>query len=191
MHAARRRSRSSARHSRLTCSSGRNSGPRSCTHLRGVRTDGGDHQCAEPHAERSLQGAPVDRAWRLVGREFLDTAPRLLTFKKGRHLSLYGTANTQIAPPSGTSGYAPRVSVFSRLCMPRESMPQPDCTAMYCLPSMVYDAGGPMMPELVGNSHTRAPVAASNACSLRSLVPPLNTRPPPVASMDPQFADVG
>lgn len=34
MHAGARRSRSSARHSRLTCSSGRNSGPRSCTHPR-------------------------------------------------------------------------------------------------------------------------------------------------------------
>jgi hypothetical protein len=34
---------------------------------------------------------------------------------------------------------------------------------------------------------TGAPVAASNAWIFRSLVPPLNTNPPAVASTDPQF----
>ena len=51
--------------------------------------------------------------------------------------------------------------------------------------------GGARMPELVGNSHKSLPVAASNAWIFRSLVPPLNTKPPLVASMAPQFSDVG
>ena len=38
----------------------------------------GGHERAEPRAERPLQGAPVDRARRLVGREFLDPASRVL-----------------------------------------------------------------------------------------------------------------
>src|SRR5882762_7129393 len=40
----------------------------------------------------------------------------------------YLTANTQMAPPSGTSGIGR--SRLKRDCMPRASMPQPDCTAM-------------------------------------------------------------
>jgi hypothetical protein len=51
----------------------------------------------------------------------------------------YFTANTQTAPPSGTSGYSPGESRFSRVCMPRESTPQPDCTAMYCVPSTMKE----------------------------------------------------
>src|SRR4029077_2434595 len=102
-----------------------------------------------------------------------------------RHL----TANTQIAPPSGTSGYWPGNMPFSCACMPAESTPHPDCTAMYCLPSTANDVGWPMTPELVGNSHSSLPVAASNAWNLRSLVPPVNTRPPPVASIGPQFGE--
>ena len=51
------------------------------------------------------------------------------------------------------------------------------------------DDGWPMMPELVGNSHNTAPLDASNARNIRSLVPPLKTSPPPVASIGPQFAD--
>src|SRR6266508_2413435 len=47
-----------------------------------------------------------------------------------------------------------------------------------------------MMPELVGNSQTTAPLDASNARNLRSLVPPLKTTPPPVASIGPQLVDV-
>src|SRR5687768_13267217 len=55
---------------------------------------------------------------------------------------------------------------------------------------MLNDAGCPITPELVTNSHVIVPVAASNARNLRSFVPPLNTRPPPVASIGPQLADV-
>jgi hypothetical protein len=51
------------------------------------------------------------------------------------------------------------------------------------------DEGCPITPELVGNSHTTLPLVASKARNIRSLVPPLNTRPPPVASVGPQFAD--
>src|ERR1700704_7042370 len=47
--------------------------------------------------------------------------------------------------------------------------------------------GWPMMPELVGNCHSTAPVDASNARNKRSWVPPLKTSPPPVASIGPQF----
>src|ERR1700682_1392371 len=75
--------------------------------------------------------------------------------------------------------------------MPWESTPQPDCTATYCVPSIMNDVGWPMMPGLVGNSHASLPVEASNAWNLRSLVPPVNTNPPPVASIGPQLGDVG
>src|SRR5437763_79204 len=71
----------------------------------------------------------------------------------------------------------------------RESMPKPDCTATYCVPSTMKDDGEAMMPELVGNSHNTSPVFALNARNLRSLVPPLNTNPPAVVIVGPQFAD--
>ena len=45
------------------------------------------------------------------------------------------------------------------------------------------------MPELVGNSHSTSPLDASNARNIRSFVPPLNTSPPPVVKMGPQFGD--
>src|SRR5688572_6048131 len=80
---------------------------------------------------------------------------------------------------------------MKRFCIARASMPHPDCTAMYCLPPTLNDVGCPMIPELVVHSHNTLPLAASNARNLRSLVPPLNTRPPPVASIGPQLADEG
>ena len=80
----------------------------------------------------------------------------------------YLTANTQTAPPSGTSGNLPGDIRFKRDCIVRESIPQPDCTATYCLPSTMNDDGWPMMPELVGNSHSSAPLDASNARNRRS-----------------------
>ena len=43
------------------------------------------------------------------------------------------------------------------------------------------------MPEPVCASQSSFPDAASKAWILRSLVPPVNTRPPPVASIEPQF----
>ena len=76
-----------------------------------------------------------------------------------------------------------------RACIVLESIPQPDCTAMYCLPSTLNEDGWPMIPELVGNSHNNFPLAASNAWNMRSLVPPLNTSPPAVATMGPQFCE--
>ena len=45
------------------------------------------------------------------------------------------TAKTQIAPPCGTSGYWPGKIRFMRACIFAGSTPQPDWTAMYCLPS--------------------------------------------------------
>ena len=56
--------------------------------------------------------------------------------------------------------------------MARASTPQPDATAMYCRPSTRNDDGCPVMPELVGNSQSSLPVAASKAWNIRSLVPP-------------------
>src|SRR5207244_2993714 len=73
------------------------------------------------------------------------------------------------------------------LCIRWPSTPQPDCTAMYCTPSTANELGTPVIPELVLNFHSSAPVLASNAQKLRSLVPPRNTRPPPVVRIGPQF----
>src|SRR6266852_4686054 len=67
------------------------------------------------------------------------------------------------------------------------STPQPDCTAMYCLPSRAKALGTPVTPELVVNSHNTAPVWASKARNFRSFVPPEKTRPPPVVNTGPQF----
>src|SRR2546422_9005581 len=97
------------------------------------------------------------------------------------------TANTQMAPPCGTSGNSPGRPLLRTPCIPLASTPQPDCTAMYCFPSTMNDDGWPVMPELVGNSHSSLPFFASNAWNMRSLVPPLKTSPPPVASIGPQF----
>src|ERR1700730_10479432 len=108
----------------------------------------------------------------------------------GRLNGAHSTPNTQIAPPSGTSGKFPGDAALRTLCMTRASTPQPACTAMYCLPPTVNDDGGPVMPELVGNSHSSLPLDASNAWNLRSLVPPVKTSPPPVASIGPQFEDM-
>src|SRR5438132_1018553 len=58
---------------------------------------------------------------------------------------------------------------------------------MYCTPSTANELGTPVTPELVLNCQSCAPVLASNAQKLRSLVPPRNTRPPPVVRIGPQF----
>ena len=50
--------------------------------------------------------------------------------------------------------------------------------------------GWPMTPDDVGNSHSSLPVAASKAWKRRSLVPPVKTSPPAVASIGPQFGDI-
>src|SRR4051812_29023738 len=75
-------------------------------------------------------------------------------------------------------------------CIDRASIPKPDTTATYCVPSTVKEEGDAMMPELVGNSHSSVPSFASNARNFRSFVPPLNTSPPLVVIVGPQFADV-
>src|SRR6185436_623221 len=99
----------------------------------------------------------------------------------------YGNANTQIPPPLGGSGYLPGNNRFKPPFMPATSPAHPVSTATYCLPSTVKVLGGATIPELVSASHSNFPVAASNAWSLRSLVPPVKTRPPAVASIEPQF----
>src|SRR6476659_10333423 len=80
----------------------------------------------------------------------------------------YSNANTHTDPPSGTSGNSPGIKRLSVASMPRESPPQPEWTAMYCLPSIMNDVGGARMPEDVGNSQRSFPVVASNAWILRS-----------------------
>src|SRR5205814_4033473 len=105
--------------------------------------------------------------------------------------NFYSTEKTPTAPPSGPSGYSPGNSRLSVASSPRESPPHPESTAMYCLPSMENEVGGARIPEFVGNSQSSFPVDASNAWILRSLVPPLNTTPPPVTSIDPQFGLFG
>src|SRR5215831_7642725 len=62
---------------------------------------------------------------------------------------------------------------------------------MYCLPSTENDVGWLVIPEFVGNCHSSLPVLASKAWKYRSFVPPLNTSPPAVASIGPQFIEVG
>src|SRR5215510_11141803 len=101
----------------------------------------------------------------------------------------YFTANTQIEPPCGTSGYWPGKSRFIRACIFAGSTPQPDCTATYCLPSTWNDTGTAATPEMVGYSHRIFPLFASNARKRRSLVPPANSTSPPVASTGPQLND--
>src|SRR6185295_9434500 len=95
-------------------------------------------------------------------RDARESLPRLRSLTV-RASPTYLIENTQTAPPSGTSGKLPGEILFKLPCIARASMPQPDCTAMYCLPSTVKDVGCPMIPELVGNSHNTAPVVASNA----------------------------
>src|SRR5207249_7321245 len=78
---------------------------------------------------------------------------------------------------------------FMRDCIFAGSTPQPDWTAMYCLPSTWNDTGTAATPDPVGNSQRILPVLASNARNMRSLVPPANNTPPPVASTGPQLND--
>src|SRR5215471_9143103 len=103
----------------------------------------------------------------------------------------YFTANTQTAPPCGTSGNSPGRPRFMTPCIPTGSTPQPDCTAMYCFPSTENEVGWLVIPEFVGNCQRSFPFFASKAWKYRSFVPPLNTRPPAVASIGPQFIELG
>src|SRR6056300_1268424 len=74
-----------------------------------------------------------------------------------------------------------------KFCSLWASTPQPDCTAIYCLSSTEKVTGTPMTHELVGYSHRISPFLESKALNLRSFVPPMNTRSPAVARIDPQL----
>src|SRR5437763_16816455 len=76
-----------------------------------------------------------------------------------------------------------------RACILAGSTPQPDWTAMYCLPSTWNETGTAAIPDDVGNSQRIFPDLASKARNMRSLVPPANSSPPPVASAAPQLND--
>src|SRR5438552_17787159 len=52
---------------------------------------------------------------------------------------IHSKAKTYTAPPSGTSGNSPGKSRLRFACIPRESPPQPEWTAMYCFPSSMND----------------------------------------------------
>src|SRR5262245_60218554 len=110
----------------------------------------------------------------------------------GRRITRLGylTANTHTAPPCGTSGNSPGRPRLRTPCTPAGSTPHPDCTAMYCFPSIAKDVGWLVIPELVGNCQSSFPDFASNAWKYLSLVPPLKTRPPAVASIGPQFIEL-
>src|SRR6185312_10743672 len=71
------------------------------------------------------------------------------------------TANTHTTPPCGTCTLV-FIEVFRRPTIFCASTPQPDCTAMYCTPSIMYELGTPVTPELVLNSHNSFPVFASS-----------------------------
>src|SRR5277367_5682013 len=100
----------------------------------------------------------------------------------------YSSANTQTEPPPGTEG-TPLTRRWIVPFIPFASPPQPESTTRYCLPSTRYVVTGASMPLLVGNSQSTLPSFASNARTLRSLVPPLITSPPAVASIPPQLGD--
>src|SRR5262245_66468652 len=73
----------------------------------------------------------------------------------------YFTANTQIEPPCGTSGYLPGKIRFMRDCIFAGSTPQPDCTAMYCLPSTWKETGTAATPDPARTSQRITPAEAS------------------------------
>src|SRR5215467_8746088 len=103
---------------------------------------------------------------------------------------VYWIANTYTAPPVGTGGCSPGTKLLTAAVAPCTSPPHPDSTARYCLPSIRNVVGGARTPELRGSdSHNNFPVPASKAWIFRSDVPPLITRPPAVASIEPQFGD--
>src|SRR5882762_8536204 len=144
-------------------------------------TTGANSKFAASSAYRSLAGPRPGFARSEVGTSRCLWSPA----STNRHF----TANTQTAPPCGTSGYWPGKIRFMRVCIFAGSTPQPDCTAIYCLPSTWNDTGTAATPEAVGNSHSTLPVLASNARNMRSLVPPANSNPPPVARTGPQLND--
>src|SRR5262245_44610085 len=87
--------------------------------------------------------------------------------------------NTHMTPPCGTSVFVPR-NVSSRDCIRWASTPHPDCTAMYCTPSTMYELGTPVTPEFVLNSQSTAPVVALNARKFLSFA--VARHPPPSSS---------
>src|SRR5260221_3296526 len=103
---------------------------------------------------------------------------------------LYSSAKTQTEPPCGTSGYSCGLTRLMRACIRAASTPHPDCTAMYCLPSIWNDTGTPLTPEPVRNSHRVLPLAASKARKKRSLVPPANNTSPAVARTGPHSCEL-
>src|SRR5262245_43737744 len=82
--------------------------------------------------------------------------------------SLYFTEYNQIAPPRGAFEYFPGKNRFMQDSTFAGSTPQPDWTAIYCLPSTSNNTGTAATPDPVGNSHRILPVLASKARNMRS-----------------------
>jgi len=99
------------------------------------------------------------------------------------------TANTQTAPPCGTSGYWPGKIRSCAVCIFAGSTPQPDCTAIYCCAVDLERYWHRGNARAVGNSHSTLPVLASNARNMQVVVPPANSKPPPVAEDRTQLND--
>ncbi len=87
--------------------------------LRMPRNDGDGERTGK---RRSPQPPPPDRI-----------APCPITLRIARYFLL--SANTQITPPCGTLFSKPATLPASASWMRCASTPQPDCTAMYCVPS--------------------------------------------------------
>ena len=86
-------------------------------------------QCSRVRAVPEMCFPRFSQRWEIVGiskrfGEFL----REVAAKRRRQSP---SANTHTAPPSGTSGNSPGRMALSRPCIPRASMPHPDCTATY------------------------------------------------------------
>src|SRR5262249_54982153 len=88
--------------------------------------------------------------------------------RSARERSNYGSANTKMLLPRLKSSWL----------LPAAA------TAMYCLPSTMYDVGGEFTPAPHWNDHSFLPLAASYALKF-PLPSPVNTRLPAVASAPP------
>src|SRR5690242_17460150 len=153
-------------------------------------------QMAQEHAHRPCVRnvrRPVQTVCREQTDQVIGSVELFVNFRQKRRAERpvvhYSSANTHTDPPSGIGGTSPGNKRASVLTSPPASWPQPASTTMYCFPFTEKEVGGASAPELSGNSHSSLPVDASKAWNLRSAVPPLNTSPPPVASIDPQFGD--
>lgn len=97
-----------------------------------------NHQSHQGLTERKPEAAPRGSPPQAMtsGTPRAGPAPtRALRALRGYRCSA-GRAKTQMTPPCGTSLSASKWA-FTARCIPAASTPQPDCTAMYCTPSIM------------------------------------------------------